>query len=102
MSTYAPGQTVVLSATFLNAATGAPITPSALELRVLDPTGNETDYTTGFANPSIGLYTYNLIVRFSGTWFYRWVATGTYYAAGEGSFIVDKSVFLVGPLGSPP
>ena len=102
MNVYTPGQTVVIANTFINTATGAPIAPSSVELRVLDPSMNETDTTSGFTNPSTGVYSLNVVVRLTGMWYYRWVATGTFYSASEGSFLVAKSPFLVGPLGSPP
>ena len=93
MGTYTSGQTVVLTATFLNAATQAPIAPSAVTLRVLNPSQTETDHTTGFSNPSTGVYSLNIVVSIPGAWTYRWVATGTFNAAAEGSFQVAQSPF---------
>src|SRR5271166_4650957 len=97
MATYTAGQTVVLSVTFLNTATGAPIAPSAVELRVLNPSMTETDHTTGFTNPSTGVYSLNVVAFLAGTWTYRWLATSPFNAASEGSFQVAQSPFLVPP-----
>jgi hypothetical protein len=98
MGTYFAGQTVVLTVTFINTATGAPIAPSTVELRVLNPSMTEFDTTTaGFTNPSTGVYTLNVPVFVAGTWVYRWLATGTFNAASEGSFQVSPSPFLVPP-----
>jgi hypothetical protein len=97
MSSYTPGQTVTLSATFLNTATGAPINPASVELRVLDPSMKETDTLTGsLTHPSTGVYSLNVVAYLIGTWFYRWAST-TPYSAGEGSFQVAQTPFLVPP-----
>ena len=97
MSTYVPGQTVVLSATFINTATGAPLNPATVELRVLDPSMKETDTLTGgLTHPSTGVYSLNVVTYLIGTWSYRWLSTAP-YSAGEGSFRVEATPFLVPP-----
>jgi hypothetical protein len=90
---YTPGQTVVMTGTFLDPVTRAGLTPTSLRLRILDPAGAETDMTSGFVNPSAGVYTFALVATTVGQWTYRWEATAPFSAACEGTFFVAKTAF---------
>lgn len=93
MNLYVPGQTVVLWSNFVDPTSRNPVTPSAVKLRILDPTSTETDVTSGFGNAPYQQYNWPVIVDIPGSWSYRWEASGTYVAACEGQFAVSASPF---------
>lgn len=93
MNSYEPGSQVTLSVAFTNAA-GQPAAPTTVKLRVLDPTGAETDYTGDqLTNGGTGLYSAAIAVAISGNWRYRWEATGSVIAAQDGAFRVLATAF---------
>ena len=97
MTTYAQGQTVRISATFINTQTQVPIAMSAVELRVLSADGIETDtMTADLTNPSTGVFYLDVVVYAPGIWNYRFISTTPIYAANEKSFQVATTPFLVG------
>ena len=72
---------------------GVLVAPDVMTLSVKDPAGVTTPYTGGaLANPSTGAYQYDLILDQSGTWVYRWEATGANAGADEGYVKVAKSL----------
>jgi hypothetical protein len=93
INTYVRGTVVVLTGAFLAPSTFSGLTPSPLVCRVTDPTGEETDITTGFGNPAPGIYTAEIEAQIVGTWTYRWRATGAVTGACEGSFVVVPTAY---------
>ena len=90
MSLY-PGVEVRISCSVKDPS-GALVAPDTMTLKVKDPSGTITPYTGGgLDNPSVGVYRYDLILGASGTWFYRWEATGANAGADEGFVKVAKS-----------
>ncbi len=92
MNAYDPGSIVTISVAFTNAS-GAPVAPSSVTLRVQNPAGTETDYTTSLTNVSTGVYTQPVTPLISGIWRYRWEATGAVAAATDGAFVVTYTPF---------
>ena len=94
VNTYDIGSLVTISTVFTNVS-GVPTAPTLAELRVMDPSGTETDYTvgSGLNNPSTGAYNTTIAVLLSGVWSYRWEATGVLIAASDNIFIVSPTVF---------
>ena len=93
MNTYQSGNTIVLSAQFSAVVGGAPVDPTSVTLRVVDPNGVETDYTTQITKLGTGSYTYALQVLTSGYWNYRWEGLGAVFAALESRFLVSQTAF---------
>ena len=98
--TYTVGQTAVITGTFLDENTFVGLTLSNLELRIQPPSpASEIDIVgvSSFQNPSPGVYTYNQFLNAIGVWNYRWVSSGTYASACEGSLTVSTSPFTFPP-----
>ena len=91
MNYYDIGDLVRLSATFTDLA-GAPVSPSAVVLRVKAPDGTVSTPTP--TNDGIGVYRHDLAVTQAGLWCYRWEGTGAVTAAGERTFMVRASSFV--------
>lgn len=96
-----PGDTVRINGEFRARTTGTLTDPTTVTLEVMDPQGDETSYTYAAAQvtkDSTGLYHYDLAVPneadSEGTWYYRWIITGTLAGVTEGSFKVRDSKFL--------
>ena len=86
------GDRVTLTATFTDSA-GDAVAPTAVTLKVLDPSGNTTTTTSGFTNDSTGVYSYDVDIDEAGVWHYNFAGTGNAVAADEGEFRVSESVF---------
>jgi hypothetical protein len=93
VNVYTPGTTVLMNVSFVDPTSGAPVTPEAVTLRVLDPTLTETDQTGTLSNPSPGVYAGSVAAVASGLWRYRFEATGAAEAAFEGRFTVAQTLF---------
>ena len=97
---YTIGQTAVISGTFLNPNTFMGLTLDDLELRIQPPApASEIDISgiSSFGNPWPGVYTYDQFLNVAGIWRYRWVSSGSYAAASEGSLTVNMSPFTFPP-----
>ena len=94
MNSYSLGSAVLVSALFKD-ANNIPVNPTTITLKVRDPTSVETDYTTGFTNQGVGMYTYVFVPTVSGVWRYRWIGTGAATAASEGKFEIKPSDFTL-------
>ena len=53
-----------------------------------DPTGTTTTYTTGFTNPSTGVYSKDIVANSAGIWRFTWTGTGTAADVQDSSFRV--------------
>lgn len=70
--------------------------PTTITLKTKDPTPTTTTYTYALAEvtkDSTGNYHKDITVSTSGTWYYRWIGTGTVIAATEDIFYVKLSQF---------
>jgi hypothetical protein len=97
---YTLGATVRLTARFGNPETlldpsgdPAPVDPSLVEFRLLDPLGFEQQ--PDVFREEVGLYAAFLQPRAAGTWHYRIESSGEWAGAAERDFIVDASAFAV-------
>lgn len=91
---YDIGDAVRVSVAFTS--NGSAADPTAVALKVQDPSGNEDTYTYALGQvtkDSTGNYHKDVTVDEAGTWFYRWTGTGVVVAASEGNFVVRRSVF---------
>ena len=91
MGSYFVGTAVVLTATFTT-PTKSPVDPTTVRLRVKDPTGVETDYTSP-TYVSVGIYTQQITPNLTGIWSYRWEGTGAVVASSESKFEVKPTAF---------
>jgi len=89
-NTYDRGNLVRLTATFSD-ATGAAADPTAVVLRLKDPTGTLT--TPPPTRSALGVYYYDLSLAVIGAWFYRWESTGAVQTAAESLLLVRTSQF---------
>lgn len=91
---YTRGKVAVLTGTFKDASTKAGLTPTSLQLFIQPPgSASEILVTSGFANPSAGVYQFNQFLGTSGVWRYRWEASGSFEDACEGALYVPVSPF---------
>lgn len=92
---YDVGDRVRMTANFKDDL-GADIDPTTVVVSVAAPDGTITSYTYGtdveVVKDSVGNYSYEQTMTAEGSMQYRWVST-TPDGAGEGSFIVRRSVF---------
>jgi len=74
------------------------IDPTTVTVRIREPDGTETSYVYNtddeVERESIGEYVFHLLPTVSGSYFYRWIASGNITAAGEGFIKVDVSRFV--------
>lgn len=75
---------------------GVATDPTALTLRVKDPTGATTTYTLtstpALVKDSVGNYHYDLAAILTGLWSYHWESTGTVQAADDQQFYVEAAL----------
>jgi len=96
-SLYDLGEGVYVRASFTNPATGDPLDPTTVTLRVLPPSfpaGAPTVIVFPAApitNPAVGEYEALLIADEYGLWQYRWEGENVAPAIHEGTFIVRRS-----------
>jgi hypothetical protein len=90
------GDEVRLSVAFTNAATAAAVDPGAVALSVRAPDGTTTTYTHAAAEvtkTATGAYYRDVPLTAAGSWYWRWVGSGSNAAAAEGSISVRRSNF---------
>lgn len=96
-SLYDLGEGVYVRASFTNPATGAPLDPTTVTLRVLRPSaaaGAPTTYVYPAApvtKTAVGSYEALLTANEVGLWQYRWEGENTAPAIQEGTFIVRRT-----------
>lgn len=98
---YQIGNTTLLTVSFANAATGTPVDPSSVTLRVLMPgQSSAVVYVYGSGSEiqktSVGNYSAEIILNASGLVNYRWEAGGAYPGAIENSLRVLPSNIVSG------
>lgn len=91
-NTYNRGTKVRVSAPFTLVSSGAALDPDVVKLSVKTPAGVVTTYTYGtdaeVVRDSVGNYHADLEATESGTWYYRWFATGNGMTGDEERFEV--------------
>jgi len=94
------GDAARIDVTFTSLSTGALTNPTTLTLTIQAPDNSQT--TPSPTYDSTGKYHYNLDLTQSGTWLYRWYATGDVQAVNEGSIEVRASILVpVDPTPAP-
>ena len=91
---YDKGDLVRLTATFTVSSVNTD--PTAIALKVQDPSGNEATYTYALGKVTkdgTGLYHYDLSIDETGYWYYRWEGTGAVVSAGEAHLLVRRTEF---------
>ena len=96
---YDLGDLVRCSAAFTNSA-GTALDPTAVIVKVKAPDGTVTTYTYGtdpeVVRDSAGNYHIDVDADASGTWYYRFHATGTGQSADEAAFFIQPSSVVSG------
>jgi len=96
MSEFVKGELVRVSGAFTNAV-GAAADPTAVLFKYMDPEGTVIPLTYGvdaaLVRDSLGNFHVDINASQSGTWKWRFYATGTGQTAEEGSFTVSESDF---------
>lgn len=93
---YDVGDEVRVTGTFTD-ADGNVQDPTALTFKFTDPSGNTVTYTYGtdaeLVKSGTGVYYVDIDIDESGTWWFRFAATGAGRAADEAYFLVEESRF---------
>jgi hypothetical protein len=94
-NTYAIGDLVNMTSSFATVA-GAAVDPTAVLVRVKDPSGAVTvlTYPSQVTKDSVGSYHANFATVLAGIHYYRWEGTGAAQAAAESFFYVAASQVL--------
>jgi hypothetical protein len=93
-TTYDKGDLVRLTATFT--VSDVNTDPTAVTLKIQDPSGNETTYTYALGQitkTATGQYRYDLTIDETGYWYYRWEGTGAVVASAEAHLLVRATEF---------
>jgi len=101
MAKYEIDTSIQLEGVFLNPLAGVYIDPTEVQLFIMDPTGNITEYSNltngGVVKQSLGYYTFTLIPDISGVWTYKWQGTGAAQATSpDTTFNVSASALIGG------
>lgn len=92
INSYYIGNIITLTGTFKNGE-GAVADPTVVKVTVENPDGEETTYIyetdDEVVNVSTGIYTIDIDIDQSGTWYYRWWSTGLIKAARQNLFEVE-------------
>lgn len=103
MAKYEIDTSVQINGSFVNSLTGAYADPTGVTLFVLDPNGLKSTYSyTGQASSPIvrdsqGHYHFTVTASISGTWTYKWQATGSVIATSpDTTFVVNASTLIAG------
>jgi hypothetical protein len=98
MAKYEIDTSIQIEGVFLNALSNVYIDPSEVQLFIMDPDGNVTDYTTlngGVTRQQVGYYTVTIVPGISGTWTYKWQGTGVAPATSPDTTLVVNSSVLI-------
>jgi hypothetical protein len=88
-NTYDIGDLVRVTGTFT--VSGTATDPTTITLKVLPPGSAVLTYTYALSEvtkSATGVYYKDIPITSSGTWYYRWISTGTVVSAGEEYFHV--------------
>lgn len=100
MNIYPVNTLIQLNVTFLGFFTNAPIDPSAVNVFIQDPSGNETEfsYPGPVSRTSTGIYFYQFVPNATGKWTYKWQGTGAVVASSPDTCFVVKLSALLAPV----
>ena len=99
MSKYEIDSSIWISGTFLNPVVGLYVDPTVVTLLVMDPTGAAVTYTypANITKDTLGHYHMQITPTKSGTWTYKWQATGNAAATSpDTTFTVNPSSLIAG------
>jgi len=101
MAKYDIDSTIQINGDFFNAVTGVYADPSGITLLVRDPTGAQLSYQYGVGGPIVrdspGKYHYVITASKSGTWTYKWKATGSVVGTSpDTTFTINPSALIAG------
>jgi len=95
MAVYDKGDLVRCSASFTDAA-GTAFDPANVFFALREPTGAKVTFQYGvdaeLVRDSTGVYHIDINASAPGHWWYRFYSTGSGQAAGEGVFVVRRSM----------
>lgn len=93
MNTYDVGDKVRIACKFTD-VDDVETNPTVTVFKFTDPSGNTITYTYDtddeLERDSTGNFHVDITIDEPGTWYYRWIGTGTVVAAEEGSFYVRE------------
>jgi hypothetical protein len=99
MAKYEIDTIIQINGEFINSITGVYVDPSLVTLYLLTPAGvaSSVDYPGAISRSSQGHYFYQITASISGSWTYKWQATGTAVATSpDTSFTVNASLLIAG------
>jgi hypothetical protein len=88
MNTYPAGNTVILTLSVVASATGAPVSPTVVTLKIKYPNGNVADISSSITEVGVGAYQASFTAGAGGVYTYQWVGTGVANIATNGQFAV--------------
>lgn len=93
---YDGGDMVRLTATY-TASGGAQVDAATVILQVMNPLGSVSTwgYPASITKDSTGNYYADVLASIGGNWHYRWAGLQTNWSAGEGTFAVNQTVFIL-------
>jgi hypothetical protein len=95
MAKYEIDTSIQLRGVFMNPLAGVPIDPTLVQLFVMDPNGNVTDYSGSVIREAVGRYHLVIEPGLPGTWTYKWQGSGAAAATSPDTiFTVAPSLFL--------
>jgi hypothetical protein len=99
MAKYEIDSSVQINGDILNSITNIYVDPTGVTLFILDPTGAQTlvQYPGPVTRDSQGHYHYTISPSKSGTWTYKWQATGSFVGTSpDTTFVVNPSILIAG------
>lgn len=90
---YIVGDQIKLIGPFTNTDTGAPVDPTIVTCRILQPDGEIVDLSSSTVKDSVGVYHALFVVTQVGPHFYEFIGTGAAIGAGRRTFFVTDMTF---------
>lgn len=93
---YDGGDMVRIMATFV-ASGNTVVDPASVYMQLMNPLGSVSTwgYPASITKDSVGVYYADALASVGGDWHYRWAGQNTNWAAAEGTFSVNKTVFIL-------
>lgn len=94
---YDGGDMIRVTATF-TASGGGQVNPPSVYLQVMNPLGTVSTWNGWGAsceNPATGVFYADILASIGGAWQYRWSGHVDNWAAVEGGFSVNQTVFIL-------
>ena len=85
--------TLIQMSVAVTTATGAPISPTTLTLRIETPDGVIADHTADIINTGIGTNYANFLAVQVGLHQYEWTGTGAAQVCTRGQFLINQGAF---------